>query len=575
MSIAELLRHRQLHPVLAALRQELLLLVAFSLATNLLMLVPTLYLLQVYDRVLVSRSELTLLALSLIALFLFGLLAACEWARSRVLAHAAQSLDRELGARLFTASFDAYLEGAGSEAARASADLQQVRQLFQGPMVFTLLDLPWTPVYIVVAFLLHPFLGCVGIAFVAVQAGLAWFGHRRTVAATESASRALSQVHGFMLSRLRHAETVEAMGLLAPLRRRWRSEHAAALELGSSAQAATHRAMGWSKFIRHTQQAFALAAGAILVIDGRLSPAAMIAANLLVNRALVPPDQLVALWRPMLSARAALGRLQQWLGERPPRTRGTVTSVPLGAIVLSGVSAHVRGREAPVLRDLRFSVRAGALVAITGRSGAGKSTLARVLAGAWPDVRGELTLDGQPLASFDRAVLGPRIGYLPQDVQLFEGTIAENIARMGQVEPAEVIAAARAAGLHEAILQFPQGYDTPVGESGSLLSGGQRQRIGLARALYGRPALVVLDEPGANLDQAGEVALQRALLQLKEQGRTVFVVTHLRGGLLQLADEIFLMQDGQLRLHGSPAVVLPWLTPTIGGQPPTRAVQPA
>jgi ATP-binding cassette, subfamily C, bacterial exporter for protease/lipase len=235
----------------------------------------------------------------------------------------------------------------------------------------------------------------------------------------------------------------------------------------------------------------------------------------------------------------------------------------------------VRGREAPVLRDLRFSVRAGALVAITGRSGAGKSTLARVLAGAWPDVRGELTLDGQPLASFDRAVLGPRIGYLPQDVQLFEGTIAENIARMGQVEPAEVIAAARAAGLHEAILQFPQGYDTPVGESGSLLSGGQRQRIGLARALYGRPALVVLDEPGANLDQAGEVALQRALLQLKEQGRTVFVVTHLRGGLLQLADEIFLMQDGQLRLHGSPAVVLPWLTPTIGGQPPTRAVQPA
>jgi len=570
------LQSPQFRPVLAAMRSELLLLAAFSLATNLLMLVPTLYLLQVFDRVLVSHNELTLLLLSLIALFLFGVLAACEWARSRVLAHVAQRLERQLGEQVFRASFDAYLDGSGADAARASADLVQVRQLLQGPLLFALLDLPWTPIYLVAAFLLHPLLGFVGIAFLLIQAGVAWFVHHQAVAGAESASRARSEVHSFVQSRLRNAETVEAMGMLANLRQRWRGEHAAALRLGSRAQGAAHRGIAWSKFVRNTHQSLAIAAGAILVIDGQLSAAGMIAANLWINRALVPTDQLVSLWRPMLSGCAALARLQQWLEERTPRARGTVRVAPTGAMELRGVTARGRGREAPVLSDLSLSVRAGALVAITGPSGAGKSTLARVLVGAWPDVRGEVTLDGHPVASLDRAVLGPRIGYLPQDVELFEGSIADNIARLGKVDPAAVIAATRAAGLHETILQFPKGYDTPVGEAGSLLSGGQRQRIGLARALYRRPAVLVLDEPGANLDQAGEAALRRVLLQLREEGATVVVVTQLRGGLLPLADEIVVLQDGRIRLQGPPAAVLPALRPPPSGpQAPSRAIQPA
>jgi ATP-binding cassette, subfamily C, bacterial exporter for protease/lipase len=565
-----------LRRILGAMRGELLLLVAFSLATNLLMLVPTVYLLQVFDRVLSSRNELTLLALSLIALFLFGVMATCEWARSRVLAHVAQRLDRQLGERVFSASFDAYLDGSAAESARASADLQQVRQLLQGPLFFALLDLPWTPIFLAAAFLLHPVLGAAGLAFLFVQAAVAWFVHHQSVAGTESASRAWSEVQAFVQSRLRHAETVEAMGMLANLRARWRGEHAAALELGSRAQAAAHRGMAWSKFVRQTNQSLALAAGAVLVIDGQLSPAAMIAANLWINRALLPTDQLVSLWKPLLSARAARARLQRWLQERAPRLRGTVGMTPVGALELRGVTACARGRQAPVLRDVSLSVRAAALVAITGASGAGKSTLARVLVGAWPDVRGEVTLDGQSLATLDRAVLGPRIGYLPQDVELFEGTIADNIARLGQVDSAAVIAAARSAGLHETILQFPKGYDTPAGEAGALLSGGQRQRVGLARALYGRPALLVLDEPGANLDQAGEAALRRVLLQLKEEGATVLVVTQLRGGLLPLADEIVVLEDGRIRLQGPPAAVLPSLIPLPSGpQSPSRAVQPA
>jgi ATP-binding cassette, subfamily C, bacterial exporter for protease/lipase len=571
-----LLRNRLLRPLLAAMRGELLLLAAFSLAINLLMLVPTVYLLQLFDRVLASRSELTLLVLSLMALFLFGVLAACEWARSRVLAHVAQRLERQLGERVFSASFEAYLDGSGADAARASADLQQVRQLLQGQLLFALLDLPWTPIYLVAAFLLHPVLGFVGLAFLLIQAGVAWLSHHQALAGSEAASRARTEVHALLQSRLRHAETVEAMGMLANLRRAWRGEHAAALELGSRAHGAAHRGIAWSKFVRHMHQSLALAAGAVLVIHGEISAASMIAANLWINRALVPTDQLASLWRPMLSAWAALARLHLWLEERAPRVRGTVGVAPVGVVELRGVTACARGREAPVLRDLSFWAPAGTLVAITGPSGAGKSTLARVLAGAWPDVRGEVTLDGHPMATLDRAVLGPRIGYLPQDVELFEGSIADNIARLGQVDPAAVIAAARATGLHESILQFPKGYDTPVGEAGGLLSGGQRQRIGLARALYGRPALLVLDEPGANLDQAGEAALRRVLVQLKEEGATVFVVTQLRGGLLPLADEIVVLEDGRIRLQGPPSAVLPALRPPPSGpQSPILTLRPA
>jgi ATP-binding cassette, subfamily C, bacterial exporter for protease/lipase len=576
MASSTVLRGRLLRPLLASMRRELFLIAALSLAINLLMLVPTVYLLQLFDRVLASRNELTLLMLSLIALFLFGVLAACEWARSRVVGHVSQRLEGQLGQRVFDASFDAYLEGSGTDAARASADLQQVRQLFQGPVLFALLDLPWTPIYLVAAFLLHPLLGGVGVVFLLIQACVAWLGHHHAAVDSEAASRARSEVHAFLESRLRHAETVEAMGMLANLRQRWRGEHTAALELGSRAHGAAHRGIAWSKFIRHTQQSLALAAGAVLVIRGDISAATMIAANLWINRALVPTDQLVSLWRPMLAARAALVRLDLWLEERAPRVRGTVGVAPVGAVDLRGVTAYARGREAPVLRGLNFSARAGALVAITGPSGAGKSTLARVLVGAWPDVRGEVTLDGHPLAALDRVVLGPRIGYLPQDVELFEGSIADNIARLGQVDPNAVIAAARAAGLHETILQFPKGYNTPVGEAGSLLSGGQRQRIGLARALYGRPALLVLDEPGANLDQAGEAALRRVLVQLKEEGATVFVVTQLRGGLLPLADEVVVLADGQIRLQGPPAAVLAALhRPPSAPQSPILTIQPA
>jgi ATP-binding cassette subfamily C exporter for protease/lipase len=304
----------------------------------------------------------------------------------------------------------------------------------------------------------------------------------------------------------------------------------------------------------------------------------MIAANLLIVRALVPMDQLVSLWRPLLAARDALARLAPLLAaDASAQAQGGAREILQGAVALREVSAHAPGREQPVLRNISFESDPGRLVAVLGPSGAGKSTLARVLVGAWPKMDGEVRVDGIPLEQWDRAVRGRQVGYLPQDIELLEGSIADNIARLGQVDPAAVIEAARMAGLHETIMRYPQGYDTAVGQAGRLLSGGQRQRIGLARALYGKPRLLVLDEPDANLDEAGVAALRRALQDLKSEGATVFIATHPRSGLLALADHVLVLHEGQLHVQGQPEAVLAILraaaAPVV--PPPLSGAQPA
>jgi ATP-binding cassette subfamily C exporter for protease/lipase len=563
---------RGLAGIVCAYRREVLLMAVFSMLVNVLLLVPTLYLLQVFDHVLVHRSELTLAAVSLLALMLLAVMALCDWARARVLAHAAARLQGDLGARFFQVSLQAQLAAAGATAARAAADLRQVRQFLTGPALLAVFDLPWTPVYVAASFMLHPLLGLAAVAFVLVQGALAWLVHRNTVVAAREASGAASDLSAFLHGKLRQAETIEALGMLPALRRRWRDQSDIALERSARAQEISGRLQAWSRFIRYAQQALALAAGALLLIDGQVSPGAMIAANLLIHRALAPIDQAVAVWRPLLNARDALHRLMRLLEEHPERVSGAFTEALQGAVVMKDVVARVPGRDAPLLRKVSLEVEPGTLVAVLGPSGAGKSTLARVLMGAWPEVQGEVLLDGRPLAEWNRDALGPQLGYLPQDVELFEGSVADNIARLQKVESAAVIAAAQAAGLHETILRLPQGYDTPVGEAGRLLSTGQRQRIALARALYGEPALLVLDEPDANLDEAGIAALRRALVRLRARGRTVIVITRLRGPLVGLAEQVVLLQDGQVKVQGPAEAVLAILR---AAQPESPLVAPA
>ncbi len=530
-------------------RREFVVVGVFSMVANVLMLSPTLYMLQVFDRVMSSRSELTLLAMSLITLFLFGVMAFAEWMRSRVLVRAGVQLDGLLGTRVFNASFEANLAPSGVSPARAFGDLIQIRQFLTGNGILAFFDTPWTPVYMAVLFILHPMLGFLALFFAAVQGALAWFGHRHTVAPAEAASKAGSEASAYLQGKLRNAEVLEPMGMVHNLRPHWAQRHAHAHQLQGQAQALTHRITAWSKFIRYTQQSLALGAGALLVIDGQLSPGGMIAANVLMTRALAPIDMLVGTWRGFIGARGAFERLEALLAAHPERDQALSRVAPRGGLVLRDVVAVAPGRAEPILKGVSVAVPPGTVTVVLGPSGSGKSTLARCMVGIWPGVSGEVLLDGLPIDGWDRNELGPYLGYLPQDIELFEGSIAENIARFGEVSSDQVIAAARSAGLHEMILRFPKGYDTPIGEAGQLLSGGQRQRIGLARAVYGDPVLVVLDEPNANLDDMGEAALVRTVQELKAKGCTVFLITH-RPGILAVADRLLILRNGLVQANG-------------------------
>ena len=545
----------ELTATLWAFRSEFLMVGLFSMIANVLMLTPTLYMLQVYDRVMASQSELTLLAMSLLALALFGIMAFAEWLRSRVLVRAGLRLDDRLGTQVFNASFESHLSQSGNSPARAFGDLLQVRQFLTGNGIFAFFDAPWAPIYMAVLFMLHPWLGVLGLLFAAIQVLLAWIGHRHTLAPSEAAVAANSDAGNFLQSKLRNAEVIESMGMLGNLRQRWAKRHADALVQGTAAQALTQRVVAWSKFIRYSQQSLALGAGALLVIDGQLSPGGMIAANVLMNRALGPIDQIVSGWRGFIGAAAAFGRLERLLLSFPQRDPALTRVAPTGQLEMRDVVASATGRTTPILKNINLSLAAGTVLVILGPSGSGKSTLARVIMGIWPELTGSVVLDGRPLSSWDRNEIGPHLGYLPQDIELFEGTLADNIARFGKVDSSKVIEAARCAGLHDMILRFPKGYDTPIGEAGALLSGGQRQRIGLARAIYGNPALIVLDEPNANLDEAGEAALVQTVQTMKAKGKTVVLITH-RPGILAVADRVLLLIDGRVQAEGPRDAVL-------------------
>ena len=580
MKTPESFKPNALRSTLWSFRREFLLVGFFSAVANLLMLTPTLYMLQVYDRVMVSQSELTLVGVSVIAFFLLGIMGTAEWMRSRLLVRAGVRLDEQLGTRVFNASFEAHLDSSGASPARAFQDLLMVRQFLTGQGIFAFFDAPWAPIYIAVTFMLHPMLGMLSLFFACVQVALAWLGHHSTVAPSEAASKAQIDANIYLQGKLRNAEVLESMGMVGNLLHRWRERHQNFLAKNGDAHAVSNRVTAWSKFIRYSQQSLSLGAGALLVIDGQMTVGGMLAANVLMTRALGPIDMLVSSWRGFISAHAAFARLEKLLGDFPERDPAMSRVAPTGAVTLRNVFARAAKREEPILKNIHFEVPAGAVVVVLGPSGSGKSTLARTIMGIWPGVSGEVLLDGLPIDGWNRLELGPHLGYLPQDVELFEGTIAENIARFSEVDSEKVIEAARCAALHQMILRFPLGYDTPIGEAGSMLSGGQRQRIGLARAVYGDPTLIVLDEPNANLDDAGEAALMGTVAQLKAKGKTVFLITH-RPGAVAAADRLLILNNGELVADGPRDKVLASLqqskqagSQTTSQEPPAAPMSP-
>lgn len=528
---------------------------SFSFVINLLMLMPTIYMLQIYDRVLASRNAFTLLMLTVIMLGIYALEAALELVRTRVLVRASSMLDLRLGRLVFDASFKRYLAMRAGNPGAAMGDLTQLRQFLTGKGLLAFFDAPWAPIYLGVVFLLNVWLGVFATLAVIVLVVLAYINEKLTAERLGEAGRLAQSAGNYVGSSLRNAEVIEAMGMLGHLRQRWQRRQARVLTLQAEASDHAGLVAAVSKFVRLAAQSGILGVGALLVIENQLTPGGMIAASILLGRGLAPVDMAIGTWRSTVSARAAHARLEALLGAFPESPERTALPRPKGLVTAENLVLAAPGSRQPVINGISFGATPGMLVAVIGPSASGKSSLARGLVGVWAPIGGSLRLDNAAIDQWDKAELGPWLGYLPQDVELFEGTIAENIARFGDRDSDKLVQAAQRAGVHDMILRLPDGYETSIGEGGMALSGGQRQRIGLARALYGEPVLVVLDEPNANLDDAGDQALLAALEGLKRAQSTVFVMTH-RLNILKLADAVMILAGGEIKAYGPRDAIL-------------------
>lgn len=528
----------------------------FSLVANVLMLTPTLYMLQVYDRVMISQSGFTLVAISAVALFFYIVMAFSEWLRSRLLVRAGVRFDEAMNSQIFKASFNKSLGNSRFDSPEAFNDLTQLRQFMTGQGIFTFFDVPWTPIYIFVVWLLHPVLGMMCFVFVLIYALVAWLGHSMTYSTNQSSIESRRTARMYVENKLKNSEVIDAMGMIKGLRSKWLGLHASDMQDHSNSTDMNERFTAVTKFVSMFQSSLMLGIAAYLVIHDELSPAAMVAANVLMGRAVQPVQMAVSMWRMSMMAVLSYSRLNELLkGFEAPANEASVPDKFVGNVRIDNLIATVKGRAQPILKGINASFSSGQLIAVMGASGSGKSTLARSLIGIWPEIQGAVYLDSLAIHKANRSHIGPHIGYLPQDVELIEGTVADNIARFGKKDPQKVIAAAQAAGVHEMILRFPNGYDTEMGTSGRFLSGGQRQRIALARAIYDEPSLIVLDEPNANLDDLGEAALMGAVQQLRDKGKTIFLITH-RPNALSSADQVLILADGQVSIMGPRQMVM-------------------
>lgn len=528
----------------------------FTAFINLLMLVPSVYMLQVYDRVLPSRNEITLLMLTLIMLGMFAMMSLLEYIRSMVVICISNQLDMRLNTRVYTAVYEANIKNGSSDAGQMLNDLTNLRQFLTGSALFTFFDVPWFPVYLSVIFLFNPWLGLFALLGALLLISLAVINEFVSKKPLAEASK-LSIVSGNLAStNLRNAEVIEALGMLPNLRHRWFDLHQQFLSSQRIASERSGRVSAVTKFVRMSLQSLVLGLGGWLAIDGHITPGMMIAGSILMGRTLAPIEQVINVWKSYSAARLSYDRLVRLLETYPQRSTGMSLPRPEGVVSVEGVSATPPGSsEAVVLHNVSFGIQPGDVLGIIGPSASGKSTLARVLVGVWPVSEGTVRLDNSDIYQWDKSELGPYIGYLPQDIELFAGTIAENIARFNDIDSEKVIEAAKLAGVHELILRFPDGYNTVLGSSGVGLSGGQKQRIGLARALYGIPSLVVLDEPDSSLDDAGKKALDQAITSLRRRNKTVILITH-RTSLLSMTSKLLLLVNGNVNAFGPTQQVL-------------------
>jgi len=531
----------------------------FSMFINLLTLTSSIYMMQVYDRVLASRSGPTLLYLTLFAGACLATLAALEVVRSRLLVRLGARFDAQLSGLVFMRTLTAGRSG------QSLRDLDQLRNFLTGSHILSLLDAPWMPIYIGLVYLLHPMLGHVALAGGVLLFLLALWNERDTREPLAEAGKQMAAGTQFAEISARNAEAIRAMGMLPGLTVLWRKRHDLGLGLQGLASDRAGNVAAVAKALRFFLQVAILGVGAWLVIKQECTGGVMIASSIIMGRGLAPVEAAIGGWRGFLMARESYGRLLKGFGGDAADAPTMLLPKPEGKLVFEGVSGGPPDLRKFTVQNLSFSLNAGSVLGITGPSAAGKSTLARLAVGVWRPGAGVVRLDGVNIADWNREDVGPHIGYLPQDIELFPGTVADNIARFGKVDPDKVVDAAQLAGAHQVILELPQGYDTPIGPSGVNLSGGQRQRIGLARAFYGRPPLIVLDEPTSNLDAEGEGAVRQAMEVLRGQS-TVVVIAH-RPAVLGGTDQLMVILKGQIVNFGPTSEIMPVITRRVIARP--------
>lgn len=554
------MNNKDVNPLTAALkklRPALWAVAVFSLFINLLMLTAPLYMLQVYDRVLVSRSHDTLLYLSIVAigaLIIFGVL---EFIRSRVLIRVSGQFDRQLSKKVFQTVMQS---GSGAQPFR---DLEAIRGFFTGPSLLALFDSPWTPIYIILIYFLHPMLGHVVLVGGIILFSIAVTNELLTRKPLQNSSVETAQANQFTELSSRNHDAIKAMGMLPGLTAVWKNWHDAGLAYQSQASDRASYISGSAKFVRFFIQVGSLGMGAYLAINEIITPGTMIAASIISSRALAPIESAIGGWRSFLMARTSRKRLMEYLEHLYNEKEPMELPAPKGEVGFENVYTIPPGGEIPVLSGISFQLLAGETLGITGPSAAGKSSVARLMVGAWSPNSGTVRLDKAELDQWEPEKLGQYIGYLPQDVELFSGSIADNVARFNQVDPRKIVAATKLAGAHETILSLPDGYDTNIGPGGENLSGGQRQKIGIARAFYGQPPLIVLDEPTSNLDAVGEAAVRSAIDILKQLGSTVVIIAH-KPVVIGSVDKLMVIQNGMLTHYGPSNEVMPQITRRSG-----------
>jgi PrtD family type I secretion system ABC transporter len=515
-----------------------------TFVADLLSIAPLLYMMNVFDRVITSRSGITLISLTLLILALYVFWSAIEWIRSRLLVRLSLRIDWDLSADIFDASFRRYVGRKNINVHQLLGDLTTMRQFLTGQGVLSIMDAPFAIIFIIIGGLFHPYLAIFSLVAVVFMVVVSYFTQKITTPILMVANDANAEASRVASNSLRQAESTLALGMMGAIRQRWYNHHHKYLQNQVNASEASGLMGGMSGFLQKALPSLQMALGAYLAMAGLITGGMVLAATMLISKSVAPIQKLITNWKEIVSAKQSYDRLNDLLQEDIKREMQMQLPSVMGSLDVSKASAVPPGHNKPVLLDIDFKVKPGQAVAIVGPSAAGKTCLARLLVGVWKPARGSVRLDAVELSDWNPDEFGPQIGYVPQEIEFFEGTVAENIARLGEIDAEKVVQAAKLIGMHEIILSFPKGYDTELGETGFALSGGQRQRLAIARAFYGMPKYIVMDEPNANLDEVGESALVQAVGYLKTQGSAIIMTTH-RPRLVSVVDSLLVLRNGQ------------------------------